>query len=238
MKFPKGYSLKELSVLTGIEIRTIRSYIEQGLIRGPEALGRNAYYTEHHRRRLERIKLLRDIYGMPLSEIRRSLLTAREDDFEEDSRKPPRQETPGQRAGEPAATYCPSVRDRQRWMRKAMQQGPEAPACPMPPSPELAGATLRSELEPGTPISPCAAPPPDAPLTRVVQAIEKMLGPRRVARNARAVSITRIEITPDIALELKGEYTPVARALFERLADCLRDAFVHGTEEGTENKPG
>lgn len=65
------YSLTELAEATGVEPRTIRRYIAEELLKGPEALGRNAYYTQHHLDRLKTIKLLKETYGLPLSEIRR-----------------------------------------------------------------------------------------------------------------------------------------------------------------------
>ena len=45
------YSLEELAKRVGIQPRTIRSYINQGLLRGPDSLGRNARYSEYHRKR-------------------------------------------------------------------------------------------------------------------------------------------------------------------------------------------
>ena len=76
------YSLRELAQVTGVEPRTIRSYIAQGLLRGPESLGRNAYYTDHHLKRLKTITLLRETYGMPLAEIRKYVLMAGDEDIQ------------------------------------------------------------------------------------------------------------------------------------------------------------
>lgn len=69
------YSLKELAELTGIEARTIRSYIAKGLLQGPMSRGRTASYSEHHLERLQQIQALKS-RGMPLDEIRQSLLHA------------------------------------------------------------------------------------------------------------------------------------------------------------------
>src|SRR5690606_10266850 len=41
-------TLRELSDQVGIEPRTIRSYIQQGLLRGPEGLGPKAKYGPYH----------------------------------------------------------------------------------------------------------------------------------------------------------------------------------------------
>ncbi len=61
--------------MTGTERRTIRSYIAQGLIRGPDTVGRNASYGRQHLDRLRAIRVLRDQDGLGLPEIRRQVLT-------------------------------------------------------------------------------------------------------------------------------------------------------------------
>ena len=55
------YSLDGLAQKVGIHPRTIRSYIQQGLLRGPESMGRNAHYTDYHLKRLEVIKTLNEL---------------------------------------------------------------------------------------------------------------------------------------------------------------------------------
>src|SRR3954469_10748872 len=68
-------SLTDLARITGTERRTIRSYIAEGLLRGPDKVGRNASYSRHHRDRLRAIRVLRDQDGLGLVEIRRQFLT-------------------------------------------------------------------------------------------------------------------------------------------------------------------
>lgn len=68
------YTLAQLAELLGMQPRTIRSYIEQGLLRGPEVGGRGARYTDYHFQRLQAIRTLKDVRGLPLSEVRRRLL--------------------------------------------------------------------------------------------------------------------------------------------------------------------
>ena len=75
------YTLNELADLVDIRPRTIRSYIQQDLLRGPDSMGRNARYSDYHRKRLEAIKALRDDYALPLDEIRRLVNLS---DFDED----------------------------------------------------------------------------------------------------------------------------------------------------------
>ena len=67
-------SLKELAIRAGIHPRTIRFYVEEGLLPGPEGSGRAASYGEQHLNRLRIIQILQDRRGWPLKEIRRRLL--------------------------------------------------------------------------------------------------------------------------------------------------------------------
>ena len=43
------YTLNELADLVDIRSRTIRSYIQQDPLRGPDSMGRNARYSDYHR---------------------------------------------------------------------------------------------------------------------------------------------------------------------------------------------
>lgn len=69
-----SFSLDELSHESGFETRVIRSFIEQGLMRGPTSLGRYARYSRHHLERLQAIKILKEKQGLRLSEVRQQLL--------------------------------------------------------------------------------------------------------------------------------------------------------------------
>jgi DNA-binding transcriptional MerR regulator len=66
-----GYSLIDLAEVAGVEARTIRSYIERGLLPGALNKGRAASYSQEHLSRLEIIKSLRRARpNITLSEIR------------------------------------------------------------------------------------------------------------------------------------------------------------------------
>jgi DNA-binding transcriptional MerR regulator len=65
------YSLNDLADAAGIEARTIRSYIERGLLPGALNKGRAASYSQEHLSRLEIIRSLRRARpNITLSEIR------------------------------------------------------------------------------------------------------------------------------------------------------------------------
>jgi DNA-binding transcriptional MerR regulator len=65
------YSLNDLAEAVGIEARTVRSYIERGLLPSAEARGRGASYSKEHLSRLHVIRSLRRARpNIALSEIR------------------------------------------------------------------------------------------------------------------------------------------------------------------------
>jgi DNA-binding transcriptional MerR regulator len=67
----ESYSLNDLADATGFESRTIRSYIERGLLAGAQARGRAATYSKEHLSKLQVIKSLRRARpNISLSEIR------------------------------------------------------------------------------------------------------------------------------------------------------------------------
>jgi len=63
------YTLADLARVADVTTRTVRYYIEQGLLPSPKQLGPNARYTESHLERLRLIKKLQAAY-LPLAEIR------------------------------------------------------------------------------------------------------------------------------------------------------------------------
>lgn len=67
------YSIAELAKLADVTPRTIRYYIEQGLIAPPELEGPKTRYSQEHLERLRAIKKLQATH-IPLAEIRRLLL--------------------------------------------------------------------------------------------------------------------------------------------------------------------
>ena len=62
-------TLEDLVNISGLPIRTVRFYIQEGLLPGPDSRGKNARYTEGHLERLEWIQRLKE-HHRPLREIR------------------------------------------------------------------------------------------------------------------------------------------------------------------------
>ena len=62
-------TLEDLVNISGLPLRTVRFYIQEGLLPGPDSRGKNARYTEGHLERLEWIQRLKE-HHRPLREIR------------------------------------------------------------------------------------------------------------------------------------------------------------------------
>ena len=67
-----AYDLADLSDRAGVSQRTVRYYIQQGLLPAPESRGPGAHYGPEH---LDRLRLIRRLQRehLPLAEIRRRL---------------------------------------------------------------------------------------------------------------------------------------------------------------------
>jgi DNA-binding transcriptional MerR regulator len=64
-----SYSIAELAAAGGVSRRTVRFYVQRGLLPPPGSLGRGARYTDEHLARLIAIKGWQE-QGVPLEEIR------------------------------------------------------------------------------------------------------------------------------------------------------------------------
>lgn len=62
------YSIAELASLGGVSRRTVRYYVQRGLLPAPEGAGRGSFYTAQHLDTLIRIRELQE-KGTPLEEI-------------------------------------------------------------------------------------------------------------------------------------------------------------------------
>lgn len=66
------YSLEELASLTELPRRTVRYYIQEGLVPGPHGAGRGAYYATEHLERLLQIRKWQQA-GLSLERIKELL---------------------------------------------------------------------------------------------------------------------------------------------------------------------
>ncbi len=66
------YTIEELCELTGLSRRTVRYYVQEGLIDPPAGRGRGGFYFDSHLTRLRQIRAMQE-QGMSLSVIRAHL---------------------------------------------------------------------------------------------------------------------------------------------------------------------
>ncbi|MBW1802349.1 MAG: MerR family transcriptional regulator [Deltaproteobacteria bacterium] len=69
----RQYTIEELCEITGYTRRTIRYYIQEGILDPPAGRGRGGFYFDSHLEILRRIKTLQES-GLKISEIRKILL--------------------------------------------------------------------------------------------------------------------------------------------------------------------
>jgi len=56
IKLPDRFTISQLSELTGFSVRSIRYYVQEGLLDKPDGIKRNAYYRRSHLEQLIQIK--------------------------------------------------------------------------------------------------------------------------------------------------------------------------------------
>lgn len=65
------YTAEELAELAGVPLRTVRYYLQEGLLAPPLGVGRGAHFNETHVKQLKRIRVLQEA-GFDLKTIRDS----------------------------------------------------------------------------------------------------------------------------------------------------------------------
>ena len=215
-----GFTLEELSERTGIEPRTLRSWVSEGLLSPPFKPGRGARYPASNAVRALAVRVLKDLYGFSLSEIGRRFLLATEDQIRE-------------WALEAGPTAAPPGSARDYLSRIRAQGGAEEPEQRPKDIPRK--ALSLQDLEHSTPESDFRKPSMRsfamahseerqadlANIERLILQLESVLkapAPRR----SRGILWTRIPITPDLELSVRGDLEPRERILFEQLADKFR----------------
>jgi len=79
------YAIDELAALGGVSRRTVRYYVQEGLIPPPLGLGRGNHYTAEHLEQLLRVKAMQES-GRTLVEIQRALGQVKDGRRAQDSR--------------------------------------------------------------------------------------------------------------------------------------------------------
>ena len=63
------YGIEELAALGGVTRRTVRYYVQEGLLQAPLGVGRGRHYGPEHLKRLQAVKALQE-QGRTLEEVR------------------------------------------------------------------------------------------------------------------------------------------------------------------------
>lgn len=88
------FDLPALAAAADVSARTVRYYVQQGLIPAPESRGPGAHYTRDHLDRLRLIKRMQREH-LPLAEIRRRLEAMTEEEIRRLADEPERSRGPG-----------------------------------------------------------------------------------------------------------------------------------------------
>ena len=206
-------SLQELAERSGIEARTIRSYIEKGLLSGAEVHGPKSYYSPAHLDCLKVIQLLRQTGPTTtLQEIRLLLQQLNPQQIRDIA-------TGSIRIG-------------------SLLRVPESPA-PHGTALEYLAALKRGGGQ--LPISGRRVAEPvrngqksddqaQTSVAQLVEALRRLIEATSAADSARRQFWYRFEITPDVELSVRGEFHDEHLAQFQQVADLFRHALLRGVK--------
>jgi DNA-binding transcriptional MerR regulator len=196
------YTLAELAEAVELPPRTIRSYIEQGLLRGPETGGRGARYTRYHLDRLKAIRVLKDLRGLSITDVRSRLLSLTAE------------EIAALASGTQAGKRSPSLVESSDSALEYL---------------ELIKTGVRGRAKrTGAPPSPSTGP---TPVDLLLGRLEALTTGQKVQRKARGEPWFRIEVTPEVEIQVRGRQAADQLARWERIADHLRHILLGGIEE-------
>ena len=199
----EGPTLADLAAASGLEPRTIRSWIAQGLLPPPLTRGPSARYPADATQRLLAIVAMKEMLGMSLADIRLELLSAN---------------------AEKIASYAARVPGLPPRASAALRQGKAADAT--------AALDYIAQVRAESPASEprleeqkelFAQPAPIG-----LEALEFRLGGPKPApmRRSRTDEWLRIPITPDLELHARGPLDPEQRARLERCANLIRNILL------------
>lgn len=223
-------TLEELSERTGVEARTLRSWISEGLLAPPFKPGRGARYPASNVDRALAVRSLKDVRGLSFSEIGRRFMMATNDQIREWALEAGPTTAPSGSARD----YLRQIGARNAPATRAAEAGSlferVAPLQMSEPrsAPRFLGRSLsRTEREPPS----AEAGLELASIERLILQLDQVLeapAPRR----SRGTAWTRIPITPDLEFSVRGDLEPREQILFEQLADQLRAILTGRAKHG------
>ena len=214
---PGEYTLEDLAKMVRINPRTIRSYIQQGLLSGPDSMGRNARYSDYHLKRLRVIRTLKEVHHLPLSEIRRIVTMAGPEEDIQIALVPLDGEV--RESSEEEASAPSSALDYVRARRDLKQGKPveEEVAAPVPPPAMLSSIIDQDDSA-------------TSPVKALLYKLRDQGTRASVLRKTRGEEWVRLEVTPDIEIHVRGQLRRGQLSDFEQLADLMRHILL-GSED-------
>ena len=213
-------TLEELSKRSGIEPRTLRSWVSEGLLSPPNKPGRGARYPAANADRAIAVRVLKNDHGLSLAEVRHRFMMATEDQIRSWAA------ASGLAAAPPgsAREYLDSIRasgaegDAGQSSVRFTKETPDSSA----------GHTTSRRSRRGPPLPHSGRGADLARVERLILHLEDMLK-SRAPRHSRGALWTRINVTPDLEISVRGDLDAREQVLFEQLADQLRAIMTGGT---------
>lgn len=237
-------TIQELADRAAVTTRTIRYYVEQGVL-PPPGRGRPSEYTGEHLRLLDLVRRLKEQY-LPLEEIRDILQRLTPDQVEEFlGRTAPVEPQPGAR--DSAADYISQVLNRGALRSQLKDQALPPPAPrPMPAPAQPAPGT--NQPPPAPPLRRTAAapavpqesshpsqqePPPTTP-----QGLQAGATPggasHQQASPGEERTWQRVSLAPGVELHYEAEAYGAASHSIRKLIEAARTILGSNPEKGTE----
>ena len=220
-------TLEELSQRSGVEQRTLRSWISDDLLAPPLKAGRGARYPAGNADRALAIRALKDIYGLSLAEIGRRLLMASDEQIQAWAMEVGQGIAPSNSARD----YLKMLRSRAETNRTDLLA--ESVSFMGGPAPQ------DEELGPHMAVQPAGSIASTADrigrgaersrIEGLIQALQGLLS-APAARRSQSETWTRIKITADLEFSVRGELSSSERHLFEQLTDQLRAILTGRTK--------
>lgn len=210
-------TLEELSERTGVEARTLRSWVSEGLLAPPFRAGRGARYPASNADRALAVRVLKDVHGLSLSEIGRRFMMVTEDQIREwASEAGPTSAPPGT-----ARDYLSRLQLRSTKMLPAQRSTELHPQASSLSDAKFEQAAASFSFEPRSESRISGSTADLAGIERLILQLEQVLEAPAPRRSKGAIW-TRISVTPDLELSVRGDLDPHERILFEQLADQFR----------------
>ena len=206
---PTDYSISELTALTKIPVRTIRSYVQQGLIPGPNSLGRGARYSVGALDRLFAIKAFREVDGISMEEIRARFLTLSRRDIAEKAGPYRHSMRPdAENSGSNALDYLDNLRNAMggSWSGEGKSRS-------------AAHLSQQSNVT-------ISADDNDTPVDRAITRLVTLGQGINFKRTAKADPWVRFPITADIEIHVRGTAVGGDTRKYQLLADYIREALI------------